>query len=653
MQLINESGSEVLLPSPGLLDEQTYGVLRAMFRLFPEDLPDMEVGYAPERKEVEPDQNGISWNFSAKDDRLFLFGLQALSRVEALEVNSSNGSASADFKTTRPQDLALYGTNYEYLAMDSLQGDPGFSRLGPSEALEIIWNIFRGFGFASALQLGLACLRLYPDLSAEQSADVHSIVSLAAHNLMFKARDPRLIRFLDSHIRSALALEERPDRRCALLYRLTVTLGRRKKDFRSALAVSDDGLAEAMAGNLAELGSRYQEAWLRNVRAYLFASLAERKRAISEAETACDLLAGAEMHAAERWSLELRMTRAILSSNLCALARQDGDMVSLEKWSRLEASIAEELPGMARFVSINWIDFYRRALRLDLALASAGPGIVGARAERDSYREYTLCVEAADLAYRLGKITEALSFLEDARKLRNVFVAGREFPSLDLQEVSVTLRMGLLERAAGILEKVLVTGQGSPDFAAELWSLYALLAARGGDGLGADERMNRAIDLALASGERNTLLRVAITAGQVCNLLGRKAEAAEAYAKALEIASSEVEGAKPPAADHLRALLGAQSCLEWSWELTYPCLELLRAALDEWDTWWELEALIGVVEKAVVRIPEILARGDSIGNIRLLIHVARQRADSEARAVALERLLPPLSPGFSDIDWAA
>lgn len=652
MRLIKESNSEVVLPSPGLLDEQTYGVLRAMFRLFPEALPDIEIGYAPERGEVDPDQNGISWNFSAKDDRLFLFGLQALSRVEALDITGLNGSVAVDFETMRPLDLALHNTNYEYLAMDLLQGNPSFCRLGRGEALDILWNTFGGFGFASALHLGLACLRLYPDLSAEQAADVHSIVSLSAHNLMFKARDARLIRFLESHIRSALVLEERPDRRCALLYRLTVTLGRRKKDFRSALAVSDHGLTEAMAGNLAVLGSRYQEAWLRNIRAYLFASLSERKRAISEAETACDLLAGVEVQANERWSLELRMTRAILSSNLCALARQDGNMVSLEKWSRLEASIAEELPGMARFIAINWVDFYRRALRLDLALASAGTGIVGARAERDSYREYALCVEAADLAYRLGKTSEALSFLEDARELREVFVAGREFPALDFQEVSVALRMGLVERAEGILQKVMVAGQGSPDFVAELWSLYALLAAIEGDGLGADERMNRAIELALVSGERNTLLRVAITAGQVCNRLGRKVEATEAYEKALEIASSD-EGAQPPAADHLRALLGAQSCLGWSWELTYPCLELLRAALDEWDTWWELESLLQVVEKSVARMPEILTRGDSIGNVQLLIHASRQRADCEARASALERLLPPPSPMLSDVDWVA
>jgi tetratricopeptide (TPR) repeat protein len=649
MHFVKESESEVLIPSPGLLDEQSYGVLRAMFRLFPEDLPDMEVGYAPERKEAEPDQNGIAWNFSMKDDRLFLFGLQALSRAEALDVAGPSGFDVIRFERARPESFALFGTDYEYRTLNLLRETPGSCPLSLSEALDILWSSFGGYGFASALQLGLACLRHYPDLSADQAADIHSIISLSAHNLMFKSQDSRLVQFLESHLRGALALEERPERRCALLYRLTVTLGRRKKDFRSALAASDNGLAEVKAGNLSVLGSRYQEAWVRNIRAYLFASLSEKNRSIAEAETACDILAGLDTQASERWALEIKMTRAILSSNLCALARRAGDMASLEKWSRLEASIADQLPGMTRFVAINWIDFYRRALRLDLALASAGPGITSAKAERDSYREYTLCVEAADLSYRLGRPAEALLSLEEARRLREVFVAGRDFPPLDLQEVSIALRLGLTERAAPLLERAMQTNQGSPDAMAEVWSLYALLAALEGDQPSADERLNQAIELAVASGERNTLLRTAITAGQVCKLLGREAEAAEAYERALEIATSEIEGSRPPAADHLRALLGAQSCFGRSWELTSACLELLRPALDDWDTWWELESLIDAVEDAVARMPEALATDNSVEQMRLLVHVARQRVDCEARAASLEQFL---SPAPSDVEWA-
>ncbi len=652
MQLAQESGSEILIPSPGLLDEQSYNVLRTIFRLFPVNLPHMEVGYAPERREAEPDQDGITWNFSAKDDRLFLFGLQTLSRAEAFNIANLDTFDVINFERDRPEGFSLHGTNYEYRALGSLRENAGYRQLGCSKALNILWSAFSGFGFASALQMGLACLRQSSDLGAEQAADIHAIVSLSAHNLMFKSQDMRLIHFLESHLRSALALERRPDRRCALLYRLTVTLGRRKKDFRSGLAISDQGLAETKAGGLTPLDSRYQEAWIRNIRAYLFASLLEKKHSIAEAEAAYDLLADLVAEASARWALEIRMTRAVLSSNLCALARQAKDIISLEKWSRLEASVAEQLPGMARFIAINWIDFYRRALRLDLALASAIQGIASAKAERDSYREYALCVDAADLSYRLGKLAEALFFLEEARGLREVFVAGQEFASLDLQEVSIALRSGLPQRAAEILNRVVEENPGLPDILAEAWSLYALLAASEGDRPNADQRMNRAIELAVSSGERNTLLRIANTAGQVCKILGREAEAAEAYERALEIATSEIQGSRPPAADYLRALLGAQSCFGWSWEPTYTCLELLRPALDEWDTWWELERLIEAVQNAAARMPEAIVRGDSIRHIRLLVHAGRQRADCEAQAISLEQLIPALSSGLADVEWA-
>ena len=628
-ELLGEGEVEILITLPSLLDDMSFDTFRTLLRLSPGALADASVGHDSEVSEPEVDANGIAWRASPGDNRIFLFGLRSSGGVEVLSLSGGDARSGAPLPSA---DGPLFGGDYEAAALAALQ-----EGAGPSGCIaRTIRFCFEGFNFAGALRLGVAFLAARPEPEPSLAADLHAMVSLAAHNMMFYSRDPRLIAFLEHHLAAALAVETRPVRRCALLYRMAVTLGRRKKDFPAALQWADRAILEARSPGLPALQSRYQEAWVRNIRAYLSMSLGRRKEAMADAEAGFDLLADVDTQGEpvaggeRRWLLDARMTRAILSSNLCALARQAGDLPAIGRWSRREAQVAAGLPGMARFTAVNWIDYHRRTMRLDLALADAVAGIAGAIAERDAYREYVLNVEAGDLSYRLGKAEDGWAFLKRAAALREVSDAQDVFAPLDVQLATAAMRAGRLAEAESILQPLLRQGGFDADARAEMWIVLATAAALAGERPEALERMDRAIDLAVETGERNSLHRAANAAGDLYRHFGEREQARSAYERAFEIAGAEIEGAPPPAADLLRTLLGLRETSGPEAAVAVLDLRLLPEALQEWDVWWDLGRILAQVSAVLGRRSMLDLPRQDLESMQLLVTAARQRPDCAA-----------------------
>jgi len=660
LDLMAEGKFTIAVPSLHDLELESLAVVNSIYQVYADRAPPLVVGYDPEGPDPEADDDGIVWPLPRAAVLTTALTFQAEPDAEILDLAAAK-SPKVTGASWLDDQVSYTDEDLEAQAYLALRGSTD-SRPGELATLVVpaMQAAFRAYGWTSALRLGVELLAQGPELTPAHAAEVHGIVGLAAHNRQFRTEsgNSRLEAFLERHFRLALESEKRPAIRSAHSYRLAVTLGRRHKDFEAALPWADKAIEEARAPGLVGLQSAYLEAWGRNIRAFVLAFTGRSQQAVEDAETAFALLEDAADQAPHRgdetrnpWDAEF--SRVVLAHNLVALGLLNGDMERALRWQQTACEIDAEYPGIAKLEAKGWLALYSLSLRFDLALPQVLKGLTCAQADRDLVMEFRLTRDAGDVCYRLGEAERAHEFFERARELRARL--GNP-PSLLPQEVSMAaaaVRAGRYEAARQVLEHALADPWYQwPDAQAEVLAWIGLMHAAAGEGRKADSAMDQAIDRAVESGKRDTLLRIAVAAGSACRLLGRPKEAEEAYRRAVDLAKvDDAGGAPPPAAEWLRAELGlsGHAGAESDPERLVQALRLLPEALQDEECWWDLSRLARRVRSVSTLEPEALESDDLVEPLEKLVIAASQRKDCaeeirELRAVLGEKA--PLALGI-------
>jgi tetratricopeptide (TPR) repeat protein len=567
-------GRELLIPDAAALDRESALFLvglcargisfRATIGLDPADVPE------------DPLRRRGVLNTRAVLDRLVFTGharvqesLESGARAEAVLVGPSH-----------PLDECIEAR--AHAALDQL--------VNPEEAIELaraaLEFAFACFGFDSCYELGRRMLACSVPLDAMTMRRVHALLGLSAYNRQVNSRsgqpedDELLARTLDQHFAAALADEPDPLLRAHGLYRLAINSGRRRGAIAAALELAEQAVALAERTR-----APMHEAWTRNGRAYLNGRSGRLDLAIADCEAAFTLLEQADSTELE---IERPMSRVVVAYNLAALHMWAGNHEAMRHWSRVQerASLALSSPVHP---SVRLIEALRSTLELSEAAELATRGAEVAEQILDPTVADLYAALLADLRYRQGRASEALANYRRARAQ-----AGREGDAQRERGTAIAcamaaMRSGSLDEAEAELAELLRTC--STDAVAEHTELLAMLgivAARRGDAVAAEQRINEAIQAAVELGERDLLLRVACSAGEASSQLGRREDAAAAFAQALELVET---GDPPAAADQLAAYVGALASGSDDVTLVERSLALLEEALDDAENWWLLEPL--------------------------------------------------------------
>lgn len=607
------SGAPVVVPDLALLDRESLGALRTLYRRFPETAPDLVAGFDPDRTTPEPDGDGLIWEHETEEVWRIAYGLLSVPGSRLVDLPALGREEERQETAPLPEP----GERLDERAFALLCRE----RLSAREVGQVLAgqrSAFEGYAFATALRIGLGLLAARPELTPEQAADLHGLTALSAHNRQFLTRGNRpLAGFLEHHLRAAWEAETRPALRSALAYRLAVTFARRQRRFAEALEWVERAVAAAADPGLSRLQSAHLGAWAENIRALALLRSGRETEAMASCERAFGRLDAAIEGRVEAAAVspdallrEIAFTHALLADNLAALYHREGGERFI-RWKAEGDRIAETFPDLLRFEAITWIELYRSTGRLGAALAKARKGLAAARAEQDAVREYTYTAHVADLHDRRGEVREAFEAFAAAQDLRHRLGNPRFLRDLASQAATSALRAGLLDEAERRLAGLLGGDSLSLDTRAQLLAFWGEAAALRGDRPTAESRLDAAIEAAVLSGERDTLLAVAVAAGRAAQSLGEPAEARDAYRRALEIAGAE--GPAPPALE-LAALLGILEIEGPEADLTLRALTLFAEALDDADAWRETERLEGAIgragcrERAEIELAEPLAR---------------------------------------------
>ena len=584
-----DTDTRLVVPDLAVLDRESLGLLRTLFRRHPQTAPSLIAGFDPDRVTPEPDADGLIWELNSEEVWQVALGFLSLPEAEAIDLpKSSDPSPDAD----------VFQGPHGHLP-------PSFSDLSTSQkvanAVGDIRTAFQCFAFETTLRGGLALVRGDAELSPRHRADVHGLIALAAHNRQFRSSgNRRLAEFLCEHLNLALEAEDRPAERSALCYRLAVAHGRRLKDRQEGLLWSERAIEEAGRAELPAAEAAILEAWGRNIKSFMLTTTGRLPDAAEECKKAYSRLDRAleteetPLQSPRAAVREAAFSRSILADNLGAIHQMSGDVEGTRHWKTISDGHNRQVPEVERYEAPFWIATYRDQLRFDAARDRARRGLNAARRDQDALREYRYGIEVADLSYRLRDAKGALTHFKEAENL-HARVGAPSFLRLPrLAPAAAASRAGQLEEALARIDSMLSELPADRLVArSQVLALKGLCLARAGHAEPAETAMNEAIDLAVDSGERDLLLSVAVSAGRASQLLQRDEDAREAYLQAVEISAEKGES-DVPAGLELAAHLGFLETSEPSSDQTRivrHCLNLFEEALEDAETWWRLPRL--------------------------------------------------------------
>lgn len=625
---------QLFIPNLSTPDSSTLPLLMTMFRRRIYDAPDVVIGDIPGWNTFRTDENGLDWGHSPGYRNRVLNHLRSLHQPMHWE-ELADPDVPAELPTF---DLPLDPLDDDFDgAAFALLEEPSFGIAEADQVLAAALRAFQVFSLDVALLLCLRLLARCPDLPDRQRLVLHEILALSAHNRQFNTvrGNERLVAFLELHNRKALELETDPAMHLALLYRLAVTLGRRKKDLAASLEIANRGIEEAQTLPIPHQDKIYHEVWLRNIRAYDYMRMRRFDLAFEDSTIG---LAMANQLATpiEQASRDYKFTRTTIADNNLTLQMITGDAEGLEAAIQRNIGYIEEDPPSfgARFSAAAWIFVYREQHRLELAIRSAKYGLADAAGDYVNFRWYYL-VQLGDLYYRLGELEEALAHIEQSRLCRPADL--HDVPSI--AHPAIASRIGLHEAAVQSFRSLLEnTELGSNGLRAEALAALAMSHARRGSAQETEDTMNAAIEAAVEGGVRDTLLSVARMAGKAAVLLGHRQEAAEAFRQGIEIAS--VEGAAaPPAGDAAGVLIGLLGCGEGDWpDLRRALLLMPEALYEDPESWWDLPDLLDHLATWLPAQADHL-EADERGALTKVMTAASQRKDCASRLIGLRSKL--------------
>lgn len=639
-EIVTKSQCAFIIPMAQRLDINTLVVIMTLYRMFPKTAPDLFISHSLETAAVQPDVNGILWDdLSSISFDAIVANFQTLENATVVEVFENEqlpvGKSPIRLALDPDLDSALDYHAYQLLSTKC--------RTLTAEEMNLVINAmrqaFQCFAFNVALDLGLALLKQCDNLSPEQPALVYGIIGVAAHNRQFGSTDGNqpFNDFLENYFQLALCMETNPTIRICYYYRLIVTVARRKKELERALQLANEALDELYTVNLPANETLLQEAWIRNIRAYIYARMRQSEKAIHDVERAF-VLAEAMMASAGVRLREVAMTASVIADNRALLAEFLHDREAEEYWIQQGNKILEYSNTGARFIEIASLDFYFVKLRMDLTLQAAKRGLQDAYQHFDAWWQEVYLFYLSNLYYRLGDLQLTNESLEKLLSLYHRLQKTEKTASTKLLLAGISLRLGALEKVTLFLEQ-------DPDFPmtphtqAEILSIRALVSACQNEQQKAEIFINQAIDIAIESGERDTLLMVARRAGDICQKLQQMENAEQAYKQALQIATVTIEGSSTPVATEMVGVyLGLIECGASSNEL-FPLLitALSRALRENAEAWWELPRAMPIIQTRLQCSPLVI---DQLELFQPILLAASQRVDCIAYLDTLRQALP-------------
>lgn len=603
--LVEEGAYCLVIPDLRRLDAASLGILRTLFQQDPHQL-DLVLGYDRSRPQAPLDDDGILWEFGPALLDEYVTGFARvtpsievdLGATEPAEDEMSEDHPAASPLPVDPLDDDLEARSFRDLTTGS--GAP--SRSLCADAVAGVVQAFEVQSFRESLKLARALLAREPDLDRDETAVLHATLALAAHNRQFRSKgNVRLGEFLARHTRRALDTATEPALRICLLYRAAVTLSRRLGHPEEADESVEQAFDELAAAPMSASRKTLLEVWLRNIRGYIYMRLGRPGEAAEQTEITYQLLQDLLASLPEddvRWT-EAQLTLAVLADNLVRLS-YGRDPAAYQAWMRRTERAVDPWPLFKRLTAREWANLYRDDFDLETAVTYSRHGLRLARSQLAPLMELANMANLADIHDRAGDTATALALFSDAIPLRDRIETVLDSPlALELGEAAAAARLGRIDQAEASLRRLLPADESAePASAARLWARLGLLAARAGQAEAAEERMNRAIDLAVESGARDLLVEVATASGEASRTLGCSDDAREAFAKALEIAEpAGLDTLHPPVAVTL--FRGLHACTDDPAHLVQALRFLPEALVLDAETWWILAPFLEQLSAAV------------------------------------------------------
>ena len=601
-KLIDHHSFSVIIPDITVIDSESLRVFENYYRHHPDSKIDLLLGFANDIVDT-PDSNGITWKRSQGDVQYIVGGFCQYPDSEVITIKSELSGKEEKQKVKKEKRFL----SQEEALFNSLSSS---DKLDDKEVMRVIslLNTFYGrYSFRAVIVTGSKLLANQPGLNPVLKSYVHGLIGSAANFYQFSHHpNPPFDDYLTDHFEKALLHEDRPEIRAALLYRVTFTYAERKSDLENAAKWANQFVKEASELSLSQKQRDYHLAWAYNVIGHVYAHTNRFEYCARDADKAYALLNDGirKMEKEEDptfnyWLNDYKLSIFNLSIHQVYTGDEINEYEYSKRWYKKMASIMEFMPRIMLFDTFHWVDFHRNKFALHDALRSAEEGIEDAKSyKHGQIYVYTFC--AADFNYRIGNASRALELFKKAEEIRPYYndllyiysipwFTGNCYLKLDLYDEAETAFTGDLAK------------KNSAEYTISLHCKLALIAAKKNVKSIFEDRINIAIDAAIEHGEQNMLIKVASTAAFSLHLLHDKKSSVEALEKALEVASSPIDGNTLNDAYLFEMYFYHLLIHGYDESIFLKAVQLIRGALNDIETWWYLSSFknyITIFEKS-------------------------------------------------------
>jgi predicted negative regulator of RcsB-dependent stress response len=314
----------------------------------------------------------------------------------------------------------------------------------------------------------------------------------------------------------------------------------------------------------------------------------------------------------------------LFAGNRATLAMYGHDDEALSAWFGKGTGLFEKHWEVGkRYVRYLRIILSKRHFDLTAAAEAGCEGLADAIQEKSADYQDLYHMNLADLFYRMGDtdraafhLIQVITMYDKLGEVRRKLVALPFLASIEARRGNLLNADQLYQEASELVSRP------SHIVSADILSARSIIAACLGRFQAAESLMDEAIDLAVESGERDILLLVARRAGDVFRTVNDKAQARDAYTRALEIGDTiPIEGAKKaPTNEMARIWLGLCE-IDRDRENLKRLLSVAENALhDDADFWWELPRILQLLQ-----VEDRLAF--PIKDVNTVLRAASQRSD--------------------------
>ncbi|MBL4670869.1 MAG: hypothetical protein JKX81_01315 [Arenicella sp.] len=630
-------GQPLIVPYSGDMVGPVKTILKTINRLYPDCKSDFTIVIGVE-SDVEPprhDENGINWNLSSANPRFAGGLLQVADVVENLPEGSNE--LVHLYRPSRADSLQPFS---ECIAYRALENSKSLDSAQVSQLIQAMELSYQGLGFQNTLELGLKLIAGKPVLGSTQKAKVHGLMALAAHNRQFSATDKRLHEFLLYHFTQAYQYEVEPSMRSALCYRIAVTYGRRMKQAEVGLEWAEKALSEASSPQLTITEQVYYHNWGINIKAYLLMRTRQLELAYQVGESVFNTVHQhfhellekpiTEQNANNKlWQREFFATMQVLRRNMFALCYYTAKLPQFRYWLDKMEETTPPGPELRRATYVEWAEYYSALLQHDKVLEAVATGLRYLKQEPETELFLDYSKHGASANFRVGNLSASHDHVEKYRKaLDNIGMPW--FFEFDLVKYApVYLRSEIkssLKRVIELSKDAIKADKDDKAKCVEYLLLQGQAFARQQDREAAEKAINEAIEVVVALGERNLMMRVARIAACCNDIMNSPDEALEALHQTLELSRHEGD-VRPWPEELFLTLIAIQTKQGADIQSMEQALSILPEALEQMETWWELRStlllLVELSENDEGEYKEMINRQP----LQPLIQAAGQRDD--------------------------